>query len=76
MDYEAFKALVREMRQSQKEYFRDRSRDALQRSKAFEKRVDEEIAEAEQQDFANGTDCVRMANGQTLRQGNLFEDQL
>lgn len=49
--------------------------DALQRSKALERRVDEEIAAAERQDFANGTDCVRMANGQILRQGNLFTDQ-
>lgn len=43
--------------------------------RALEKRVDEEIAAAERQDFANGTDCVRMANGQILRQGNLFTDQ-
>lgn len=47
----------------------------LQRSKALEKRVDEEIAAAERQELANDHDCIRMANGQTLRQGNLFEDQ-
>lgn len=41
MDYEQLKALVKEMRSAQKEYFRDRSHDALQRSKALEKRVDE-----------------------------------
>ena len=68
MDYEQFKGLVLEMRTAQKEYFETRSRDALQRSKALERRVDEEIAAAERQDFANGTDCVRMANGQILRQ--------
>ena len=49
--------------------------DALQRSKALERRVDEEIAAAERQELANDPDCIRMANGQTLRQGNLFEDQ-
>lgn len=49
--------------------------EALQRSKALEKRVDEEIAAAERQELANAPDCIRMANGQTLRQGNLFEDQ-
>lgn len=78
--------LVKDMRAAQKEYFavrkntanyaeRAAGQDALQRSKALERRVDEEIAAAERQDFANGTDCVRMANGQILRQGNLFEDQ-
>lgn len=75
MDYKAFKALVKEMRTVQKEYFRDRSHDALQRSKALERRVDEEIAAAEY-DTTTNPDCIRMANGQTLRQGNLFEDQL
>lgn len=76
---EGFMQLVKDMRAAQKEYFAVRrqlgdSREALQRSKALERRVDEEIAAAERQDFANGTDCVRMANGQILRQGNLFED--
>ena len=80
---DGFMQLVKDMREAQKEYFSLRHRgeqpstvrEALQRSKALERRVDEEIAAAERQDFANGTDCVRMANGQTLRQGNLFEDQ-
>ena len=77
---DGFMQLVKDMRTAQKEYFAARkqwgdSRDALQRSKALERRVDEEIAAAERQDFANGTDCVRMANGQILRQGNLFTDQ-
>jgi hypothetical protein len=71
------------MRAAQKEYFSLRHRgeqpstvrDALQRSKALERRVDEEIAAAERQDQTNDPDCIRMANGQTLRQGNLFEDQ-
>lgn len=75
MDYEQLKALVKEMRSAQKEYFRDRSRDALQRSKALEKRVDEEIAAAERQELANDPDVILMANGQTLRQGDLFKDQ-
>lgn len=75
MDYEQLKALVKEMRSAQKEYFRDRSREALQRSKALERRVDEEIAAAERQDQTTNPDCIRMANGQTLRQGNLFENQ-
>ena len=72
---DGFMQLVKDMREAQKEYFSTRSKESLQRSKALERRVDEEIAAAERQDFANGTDCVRMANGQILRQGNLFEDQ-
>lgn len=75
MDYEQLKALVKEMRSAQKEYFRDRSHDALQRSKALERRVDEEIAAAERQYQTTNPDCIRMANGQKLVQGNLFKDQ-
>lgn len=41
----------------------------------LERRVDEEIAAAERQESANDPDCIRMANGQILRQGNLFTDQ-
>ena len=72
---DGFMQLVKQMREAQREYFRTRSREALQQSKALEKRVDEEIAAAERQELANDPDCIRMANGQTLRQGNLFEDQ-
>lgn len=80
---DGFMQLVKDMRTAQKEYFSLRHRgeqpstvrEALQRSKALEKRVDEEIAAAERQDQTNDPDCIRMANGQTLRQGNLFEDQ-
>ena len=77
---DGFMQLVKDMRAAQKEYFTARkqwgdSRDALQRSKALERRVDEEIAAAERQDQTNDPDCILMANGQTLRQGNLFEDQ-
>lgn len=51
---DGFMQLVKEMRTAQKEYFTARkqwgdSRDALQRSKALERRVDEEIAAAERQ---------------------------
>ena len=96
---DGFMQLVKEMRAAQKEYFAARkqwgdSRDALQRSKALERRVDEEIQRVA--GLANNThvltdyerrmlsnshaatqapDCIRMANGQILRQGNLFEDQ-
>lgn len=45
------------------------------RLERLQARVDEEIAAAERQELANNPDCIRMANGQTLRQGNLFEDQ-
>lgn len=98
---DGFMQLVKDMRAAQKEYFSLRHRgeqpstvhDALQRSKALERRVDEEIQRVE--GLANNThvltdderrmlfnshaatqtpDCIRMANGQTLRQGNLFED--
>lgn len=68
MDYEAFKALVREMRTAQKEYFRDRSHDALQRSKALEKRVDDELAQKVEID----PNVIIMKNGQKLVQGSLF----
>lgn len=36
-----FEKLVYEMRSAQKEYFRTRSKDVLQKSKQLEKRVDE-----------------------------------
>lgn len=68
MDYEAFKALVREMRTAQKEYFRDRSHDALQRSKALEKRVDDELAQKVETD----PNVIHLPNGKTLVQGSLF----
>lgn len=75
MDHEQLKALVKEMRSAQKKYFRDRSHEALQRSKALERRADEEIAAAERQELANDPDVILMANGQKLVQGNLFEDK-
>lgn len=40
-----FIELVRQMREAQKEYFRTRDKQVLQRSKALEKRVDAFIAE-------------------------------
>lgn len=82
MDYEQLKALVKEMRQAQRHYFalkqqgyplKEVVQDALQRSKALEKRVDEEVADKPDNETTDH-DCIRMANGQTLRQGNLFED--
>lgn len=39
----SFVELVRTMRQAQKEYFRDRTQSALQRSKSLERLVDSEI---------------------------------
>lgn len=72
---DGFMQLVKDMREAQKEYFSTRSKESLQRSKALERRVDEEIAAAERQDQTTNPDCIRMANGQILRQGNLFEDQ-
>ena len=68
MDYEQFKGIVREMRTAQKEYFETRSRDALQRSKALEKRVDNELAQKVKTD----PNVILMANGQKLVQGSLF----
>lgn len=75
---DAFMQLVKEMRAAQKEYFAARkqwgdSRDALQRSKALERRVDEEIAAEERQELANDPDCIVLADGRRLVQGNLFE---
>ena len=72
---DGFMQLVKDMREAQKEYFSTRSKESLQRSKALERRVDEEIAAAERQDLANDPDVILMANGQILRQGNLFTDQ-
>lgn len=40
-----FITTVKDMREAQKEYFRTRDRQVLQRSKALEKRVDALIAE-------------------------------
>lgn len=40
-----FIELVRQMREAQKEYFRTRDRQVLQRSKVLEKRVDVLLAE-------------------------------
>lgn len=40
----AFFRLVKAMREAQREYFATRSREALQRSKSLEKRVDDSIA--------------------------------
>lgn len=75
---DGFMQLVKDMRAAQKEYFAVRkqcgdSRDALQRSKALERRVDEEIAAAERQESANDPDCIVLSDGRRLVQGNLFE---
>ena len=89
-------SLVKQMREAQREYFRTRSRESLQASKALEKRVDEEIQRVE--GLANNThvltdyerrmlsnsnsnsnaapqapDCIVLADGRRLVQGNLFE---
>ena len=76
---DGFMQLVKDMRTAQKEYFTARRNPrmnagpALQRSKALEKRVDEEIAAAERQESANDPDCIVLADGRRLVQGNLFE---
>lgn len=41
--FEQFRALVSEVREAQREYFRTRSGDVLRRSKALERRLDEEL---------------------------------
>lgn len=82
MDYEQLKALVKEMRSAQRHYIalkqqgyplKEVVQDVLQRAKALEKRVDEEVTDKPDSETTD-PDCIRMANGQTLRQGNLFED--
>ena len=70
---DAFMSLVKQMREAQREYFRTRSRESLQASKALEKRVDEEIAAAESNDNPQDPNCIVMADGRRLVQGNLFE---
>ena len=47
MNAKDFFGLVKEMRLQQKEYFKTRSSDVLKKSKALEKRVDDEIARVE-----------------------------
>ena len=88
---DGFMQLVKEMRAAQRnkpflqisgsvtaerlKKYQSEHEDYLKLLRALEKRVDEEIAAAERQELANDPDCVRMANGQILRQGNLFENQ-
>ncbi len=69
---DSFMSLVREMRAAQKEYFRTRSRESLQQSKALESRVDEEIRKAAAAQMPCDPNCIIMANGQKLIQGDLF----
>lgn len=47
MNAKEFFGLVKEMRLQQKEYFKTRSSDVLRKSKALEKRVDDEIERVE-----------------------------
>lgn len=78
MDYKAFKALVREMRTAQKEYHHllwcrgkgvsEQRQQAWNRSKALEKRVDDELAQKVETD----PNVIIMKNGQKLVQGSLF----
>lgn len=48
-DIQALARLVREMREAQRDYFRTRSREALQVSKSLEAKVDRALHEAEHQ---------------------------
>ena len=48
MKPEEFYALVANMRNAQKEYFKTRSRDMLSKSKQLEKQVDDEIKRAKE----------------------------
>lgn len=77
---DGFMQLVKDMRAAQKIVDNNiqnqdwnKVHDALQRSKALERRVDEEIAAAEQKESANDPDCIVLADGRRLVQGNLFE---
>jgi hypothetical protein len=47
MNAKEFFGLVKEMRIQQKQYFKTRSSDVLRKSKALEKRVDDEIERVE-----------------------------
>ena len=47
MNAKEFFGIVKEMRLQQKEYFKTRASDVLKKSKALEKRVDDEIARVE-----------------------------
>lgn len=47
MNAKEFFSLVKEMRHEQKEYFKTRSVEVLRKSKALEKRVDDEILRVE-----------------------------
>ena len=43
MDYQEFTELVRDMRQAQRQYFKTRNPEILEKSKQLEKAVDSEI---------------------------------
>lgn len=51
MTNEEFRKLVSEMRHSQKEYFRTRSGDALDKSKRLERQVDKALADNGQKEL-------------------------
>jgi hypothetical protein len=48
MNYQKFRSLVTEMRAAQKEYFRHRDSECLDRSKRLEREVDKELRETGQ----------------------------
>ena len=51
MNYQDFKALVKEMRQAQKKYFRTRDKNVLAKSKELEAKVDEVLSDQQQLEF-------------------------
>ena len=76
-----FMILAKEMRTAQKEYFRLRkggashaAQEALQRSKALESRVDQEIRAAEEAEGVQNGDVIVLKDGRKLVQGNLFDN--
>lgn len=64
-----FKALVKQMRDAQKEYFRTRTHDSLQRSKALESRVDAELVSGKPIQMG---DVTLLPNGKKLVQTSMF----
>ena len=53
--------------------YHSKNEDYMKLLRALERRVDEEIAAAERQESANDPDCIVLADGRRLVQGNLFE---
>ena len=65
---------ILDMSKEEVEEYLQRNKELLQRSKALESRVDQEIRAAEEAEGVQSGDVIVMADGRKLVQGNLFEN--